>query len=35
MKADLFIMQGDLSKYCINPVDFEVILQRQINEDNL
>ena len=27
MTADYFIIQGDLSEYCTNPIDFEVILK--------
>lgn len=29
MTADYFIIQGDLSEYCINPVEFEVTLKKE------
>jgi hypothetical protein len=29
MTADYFIIQGDLGKYCINPIGFEVVLKQE------
>ncbi len=29
MTADYFIIQGDLSNYCVNPIEFEVILEQE------
>ena len=29
MTADYFIFQGDLSGYCINPVEYEIILKKE------
>jgi hypothetical protein len=35
MTADFFILQGDLSQYCNNPVEFEVSLKPKNSEDHV
>jgi len=35
MTADFFILQGDLSQYCNNPVEFEVSLKPKHKEDDV